>query len=124
MVLMNGILDFNALLGVLSLAGIIINNGIVLIERIDAERAENRNMGEALITACAARLRPIVMTTLTTILGLLPLHLFGGELWRGMTIVMMFGLGVGTLLTLFVVPCLYATIFADRRRGAYRPELP
>jgi multidrug efflux pump subunit AcrB len=124
MVLMNGILDFNALLGVLSLAGIIINNGIVLIERIDAERVVNRDMGEALIAACAARLRPIVMTTLTTILGLLPLHLFGGELWRGMTIVMMFGLGVGTLLTLFVVPCLYATIFADRRRGAYRPELP
>ncbi|MBQ0749674.1 MAG: efflux RND transporter permease subunit, partial [Roseovarius sp.] len=124
MLLMNGILDFNALLGVLSLAGIIINNGIVLIERIDAERAETRDMGEALIAACAARLRPIVMTTLTTILGLLPLHLFGGELWRGMTIVMMFGLGIGTLLTLFVVPCLYAAIFADRRRGAYRAELP
>ena len=124
MLLMKGTLDFNALLGVLSLAGIIINNGIVLIERIDAERAHNDDLGQALVTACAARLRPIVMTTLTTILGLLPLHLFGGELWRGMTIVMMFGLGVGTLLTLFVVPCLYATIFADQRRSRHRPAVP
>tara|TARA_R100001039_G_C1846910_1_gene107094 strand:+ start:1483 stop:2763 length:1281 start_codon:yes stop_codon:yes gene_type:complete len=124
MILMNGILDFNALLGVLSLAGIIINNGIVLIERIDDERAGNDNLAQALVSACAARLRPIVMTTLTTILGLLPLHFFGGELLRGMTIVMMFGLGVGTLLTLFVVPCLYATIFANRRRHDYRSELP
>ena len=60
------------------------------------------------------------MTTLTTILGLVPLFLFGGDLWRGMTIVMMFGLGVGTVLTLFVAPCLYALMFRDRpaRAGA------
>jgi multidrug efflux pump subunit AcrB len=63
------------------------------------------------------------MTTLTTILGLLPLHLFGGELWRGMTIVMMFGLGVGTVLTLFVVPCLYRLAFAEGSGGrAAQPD--
>jgi multidrug efflux pump subunit AcrB len=120
MIAMRGVLDFNAMLGVLSLAGIIINNGIVLIERIDEERAGGLPLDAALTAACAARLRPIVMTTLTTILGLLPLHLFGGELWRGMTIVMMFGLGVGTMLTLFVVPCLYRLAFADRAHGAGR----
>jgi multidrug efflux pump subunit AcrB len=120
MTLMRGVLDFNAMLGILSLAGIIINNGIVLIERIDEERRGGLSLDDALVSACAARLRPIVMTTLTTILGLLPLHLFGGELWRGMTIVMMFGLGVGTVLTLFVAPCLYRLFFGARsaRRGA------
>lgn len=116
MTTMRGVLDFNAMLGILSLAGIIINNGIVLIERIEAEREAGGPLDQALVAACAARLRPIVMTTLTTILGLTPLYLFGGELWRGMTIVMMFGLGVGTVMTLFVVPCLYALLFSDRRR--------
>jgi multidrug efflux pump subunit AcrB len=58
------------------------------------------------------------MTTLTTILGLVPLFLFGGDLWRGMTIVMMFGLGVGTVLTLVVAPCLYALMFRDRPAAA------
>ncbi|MCP1337820.1 efflux RND transporter permease subunit [Futiania mangrovi] len=116
--LMRGVLDFNAMLGILSLAGIVVNNGIVLIKRIDEERRAGRALEAALVTASAARLRPIVMTTLTTILGLMPLFLFGGELWRGMTIVMMFGLGVGTLLTLLVVPALFAVFFRDEARAA------
>ena len=116
--LMRGVLDFNAMLGILALAGIIINNAIVLIERIDEERRGGLAVEPAITAACAARLRPIVMTTLTTILGLVPLFLFGGDLWRGMTIVMMFGLGVGTVLTLVVAPCLYALMFRDRPAAA------
>lgn len=108
-------LDFNAMLGLFSLAGIIVNNAIVLIERIDEERRAGVELVSALVTAAAARLRPIVMTTLTTIVGLVPLFLLGGELWRGMTVVMMFGLGVGTALTLGVVPVLYLLMFRPRR---------
>lgn len=107
LLIMGAKLDFNALLGLLSLAGIIINNAIVLIEKIDEERELASDPDQAIIQAAAARLRPIVMTTLTTILGLVPLFLLGGELWRGMTVVMMFGLGVGTVLTLGLVPVLY-----------------
>ncbi|MCL5778683.1 efflux RND transporter permease subunit [Limibaculum sp. FT325] len=122
--LMRGVLDFNAMLGILSLAGIIINNGIVLIERIDEERRAGLAVEPAVVSACTARLRPIVMTTLTTILGLLPLHLFGGELWRGMTIVMMYGLGVGTILTLFVAPALYLVLFGRGRARAGADAVP
>jgi multidrug efflux pump subunit AcrB len=111
---MGGIFDFNAMLGVVSLAGIIINNGIVLIDQIDAERRKGKATRPAVIAASQSRLRPILMTTLTTIVGLLPLHLFGGPLWYSMTVVMMFGLGIGTILTLGVVPALYAIMFPDR----------
>ncbi len=56
-------------------------------------------------------------STLTTIAGLIPLYLMGGELWRGMTVVMMFGLGVGTILTLVIVPVLYVILFSPWQRS-------
>jgi multidrug efflux pump subunit AcrB len=113
--LMGGIFDFNAMLGIVSLAGIIINNGIVLIDQIDTERRKGKTTRAAVIAASQSRLRPILMTTLTTIVGLLPLHFFGGPLWYSMTVVMMFGLGIGTILTLGVVPALYVIMFPDGR---------
>ncbi len=109
--------DFVAMLGLFSLAGIIINNGIVMIDRIDQVRETGAPVDEAIVDAAVARLRPIVMTTLTTILGLVPLALFGGEFWFGMAIVIMAGLAVGTLLTLAVVPALYSLFFQFRRSG-------
>ncbi|HBM89594.1 MAG TPA: acriflavin resistance protein, partial [Rhodobiaceae bacterium] len=93
------------------LGGIIINNGIVMIERVDLERAEGKSVEEAVVASALVRARPIIMTTLTTILGLMPLMLFGGELWFAMTIVIMFGLAAGTVLTLGVVPVLYSLFF-------------
>ena len=102
---------FAPLLGLLSLAGIIINNAIVLIDRIETQTLAGLTEHDAIIEAAAQRLRPILMTTLTTILGLMPLMFFGGSLWFGMSVVIAFGLGVGTLLTLGVVPVLYATLF-------------
>jgi multidrug efflux pump subunit AcrB len=110
-------LDFNAMLGLLALAGIIVNNAIVLIERIDEERLSTANLAYAITIAAQARFRPIVMTTLTTIVGLVPLYLLGGELWRGMTVVMMFGLGIGTILTLVIVPILYLILFSPWQRS-------
>lgn len=105
---------FPAMLGIFSLAGIIINNGIVLIDRIEQERADGKTVEGAIIDACVTRFRPIVMTTLTTILGLIPLAISGGEFWYSMAIVMIFGMAVGTVLTLGVVPVLYCLFFRDK----------
>lgn len=109
--LFNAFFDFTAMLGLFSLAGIIINNGIVMIDRVDQARDEGMRVDEAVIEAALARARPIIMTTITTIVGLLPLALFGGEFWYGMAIVIMCGLGVGTILTLAFVPVLYSLMF-------------
>ncbi len=98
------------ILGLLSLAGIIINNGIVLIDRIDIERAAGRDAYDAVVTAAVARFRPILMTTITTILGLLTLIVSKDPLFYGMANSIAFGLAIGTLLTLGVVPILY-TLF-------------
>lgn len=105
-------LSFFGNLGLISLAGIIINNAIVLIDQIDIER-ENLNVGEAIRTAASKRMRPIILTSATTILGLLPLYLFGSALWTPLAIVMMSGLAVASLITLFFVPACYS-IFYDR----------
>ncbi|SLN71684.1 Multidrug resistance protein MdtB [Roseivivax jejudonensis] len=102
---------FMPILGLLSLAGIILNNAIVLIDRIDIEREAGRIGNEAIIEAARRRLRPILMTTITTILGLLPLILSNDPLFYGMATVMAAGLGVGTILTLGFVPVLYSLFF-------------
>jgi len=111
LVVMNAPYSFMVLLGFFSLAGILINNGIVLIDRIQTEEAAGRERLDALITACLARLRPILMTTLTTVLGLVPLILFGGALFYGMASVIAFGLVVATVITLGFVPALYSLLF-------------
>lgn len=98
---------FMVILGLLSLAGIIVNNGIVLIDRIDIERREGKPLDEAIVSASVRRFRPIVMTTITTILGFLPLIVFRDVLFYEMASAMAFGLVVGTVLTLGVVPVLY-----------------
>ncbi len=102
---------FMAILGFLSLAGIIINNGIVLIDRIDIEHEAGKDAYEAIVSAALARARPIVMTTITTILGLMPLIVWKDPLFFGMANVIAFGLLVGTVLTLVVVPVLYSLLF-------------
>jgi multidrug efflux pump subunit AcrB len=109
--LFDAFFDFTAMLGLFSLAGIIINNGIVMIARIDQARDEGMQVDAAVITAAIARARPILMTTITTIVGLVPLALFGGDFWYGLAVVIMSGLGVGTLLTLGFVPVLYSLMF-------------
>jgi multidrug efflux pump subunit AcrB len=100
--------SFMAILGVFSLAGIIINNGIVLIDRIDSEIAEGQTPYDAVVIACLARFRPILMTTVTTILGLLPFFISNDPLFVPLATFIAFGLAVGTVLTLGVVPVLYS----------------
>lgn len=103
-------MSFFAILGLISLSGIIINNAIVLVDQIDIERQEQRLM-DAIVTAAGQRLRPIMLTSITTVIGLLPLYLFGGPLWEPLAVVMMSGLAVASILTLFFVPATYMLFF-------------
>lgn len=105
-------MGFMTLLGIISLAGIVINNAIVLLERIQIEIDQfHRTPFEAVQEAAQRRARPILLTTATTVLGLIPLYLGGGEMWEPMAVSIMSGLLFATLLTLLVVPVLYATLF-------------
>jgi multidrug efflux pump subunit AcrB len=103
-------LSFFGTLGVISLAGIIINNAIVLIDQIDIERS-HLDLREAIIAASRQRLRPILLTSATTVLGLAPMAIAGGALWQPMAVLMMSGLAVASLLTLLFVPAGYFLLF-------------
>ena len=107
-------LGFMANFGILSLGGIIVNNAVLLLERIEAELAAGKPRREAVVSAAMARLRPIVMTKLTCVAGLIPLLLFGGSLWAGMALTIIGGLLLGTLITLGLVPVLYELLFGGR----------
>ncbi|WP_434926074.1 efflux RND transporter permease subunit [Shewanella sp. HL-SH2] len=98
-------------IGLIMLAGIVVNNAIVLVDRINQLRREGIEKISAIEQAAKSRLRPILMTTLTTALGLLPMAIGmgdGSEVRAPMAITVIFGLLVSTLLTLLVIPCLYA----------------
>lgn len=111
LITMQALFGFMVTLGLFSLAGIIINNGIVLIDRIDQEIAEGNDRYEALLCAAEGRFRPIMLTTLTTVLGLMPLIWSQDPLFYGMASAMAFGLAMATLFTLGVVPVLYSLCF-------------
>ena len=112
-------------IGVISLAGVVVNNAIVLLDYVEKLRARGLSIYDALIEAGTVRFRPVMLTAITTILGLLPMGigmtvdfaglrvLFGGpnaEWWGPMANAVIFGLAFATILTLVVVPTMYATI--------------
>ena len=103
-------LSFFAILGLISLMGIIINNAIVLIDQIDIER-RTRPLDDAIVTAAKKRLSPVLLTSLTTVLGLLPMALAGGALFEPMATLMIGGLLLASPLTLIFVPPLYRLFF-------------
>ena len=104
--------SFTGFLGVISLAGIIINNAIVMIDRIQIELVEfKRPPYEAVVQAANERFRPILLTTFTTSLGLIPLWIGGGLMWRPMAIGIIFGLLFATIVTLIFVPAMYKLLF-------------
>lgn len=105
-------LGFIAFLGIISLSGIVINNAIVLIDRIRIEIEDNGlEPPRAVLESAQRRLRPILLTTATTVGGLVPLWLGGGPLFEAMAVAILFGLLFATLLTLGVVPTLYSIFF-------------
>jgi len=99
------------LIGVIMLTGIVVNNAIVLVDRINQLRQQGQEKLTAILVASESRFRPIIMTTLTTILGLAPLAIGtgeGSELRAPLAITVMSGLLVATLLTLLLIPVLYS----------------
>ena len=110
MLVMRADFGFMVILGLLSLAGVIINNGIVLIDKIETNRSQGDNDYDAVVSAAISRLRPILMSVTTTVLGLLPLIISQDPLFYGLASVMAWGLAVGTVFTLILVPTLY-TLF-------------
>ena len=109
-------LSVMALIGVLILMGVVAKNGIVLIDYIKICRERGMNLTDAIVTAGKSRLRPVLMTTLTTVLGMLPMALGtgeGSEMWRAMGTTVAWGLSIGTLVTFFLIPVVYC-IFSKK----------
>ena len=116
---------FMPFLGVISLLGIVINNAIVLIDRIEIEQNQlKKGAQESIIAACLQRFRPILLATFTTVLGLVPLYLSGGEMWEGMAVSIMVGLLFGTVITLLFLPSFYSILYrVDYKRYVYEGEM-
>ncbi len=103
--------SFTGFLGMIALVGIVINNGIVLIDRIDLERSEGHDVIKSIVAASRSRFRPILLTTFTTSFGLLPLWFGGGAMWEPMAVGIIFGLLFATTITLLFVPVMYRLMF-------------
>ncbi len=107
---------FMAILGLIALVGIVVNNGIVLIDLIEVRRKEGAGIDEAIEDAIVRRTRPILLTAATAVLGLLPLGFTEATLWPPLAWTIMSGLTTSTLLTLLVVPSVYKLVFAHQDR--------
>lgn len=111
--------SFTALLGLLSLSGMLIKNGIVLVEEIDIVRREGGELFESIVTASTSRLRPVVLAAATTILGMAPL--LPDAFFKSMAVTIMGGLAFATVLTLIAAPTFYYTFFKrseERKKAA------
>ena len=114
--------DIMSMIGMLILIGIVVNNGIVLIDYINLMRERGMEVIEAAVTAARSRLRPILMTTLTTVIGMLPLAFGrgeGSEMWHSLGMTVAWGLTFSTIVTLVLIPTIYC-IFATRQERRLR----
>ena len=102
---------FMAILGLLALAGSIVNNGIIMIDQIEENRREGQLPYDAVVNSAVSRFRPILLSVSTTMLGFMPLIIYHDALFYNMACVMFFGLGIGSLFTLNYVPALYTLFF-------------
>ena len=108
-------LGFVAILGILALLGMITKNAVILIGQIDSEREEGKGVMQAAIDASSARLRPIVLTAISTVLGMIPI--VPTVFWGPMAVSIMGGLLVATLLTLIVLPTAYVAMFGTKAKA-------
>jgi HAE1 family hydrophobic/amphiphilic exporter-1 len=119
-------LSLMALIGVVMLIGIVVKNGIVFIDYANLNRERGMSVDKAIVSAAKSRLRPILMTTATTVLGMIPMAIprgSGSEMWRPMGIAIVGGLTLSTVLTLLYVPALYSIFGANgvkRKRKKYK----
>jgi multidrug efflux pump subunit AcrB len=114
LLLLNRPFGFMALLGLLSLSGMLLKNGIVLLDQINSELKSGKEPYQAVIDSGVSRVRPVSMAAITTILGMLPL--LADAFFESMAVTIMFGLGFATVLTLVVVPVLYTIFHRIRHR--------
>lgn len=125
LVITNTPLGVMGLIGVLILMGIVVKNGIVLIDYSILMRERGMSIIEASVTAAKSRLRPILMTTLTTVLGMIPMAIGtgeGSEMWRSLGITVAWGLSVSTVVTLVLIPTIYC-VFATRQEKRKQKKL-
>jgi len=111
------------MIGILILMGIVVKNGIVLIDYTILMRERGFSVAEASVIAAKSRLRPILMTTLTTVLGMIPMAVGqgeGAEMWRSLGMVVAWGLTISTLVTLVIIPTVYASMASWQERRAAR----
>ncbi|MBR2856276.1 MAG: efflux RND transporter permease subunit [Bacteroidales bacterium] len=111
------------MIGILILMGIVVKNGIVLIDYTILMRERGFSVAEASVIAAKSRLRPILMTTLTTVLGMIPMAIGqgeGSEMWRSLGMVVTWGLSISTLVTLVIIPTVYASMSSWQERRALR----
>ena len=111
---------FLSLLGLLALIGIVVNNGILIVDQIDRYRDLGWSLEDSMIGAIKRRSKPIILTTLTTVFGLLPLVFTKATLWPPFAWTMIFGLLASMFLTPFFVPSLYAIFFGSRKGSEVR----
>lgn len=112
--------SLNTMISVVALSGVVVNDSLVLVDFINRERENGKDRWHSIISAGAIRLRPIILTTVTTIGGLLPMLLSRSEAsadWKPMAVSISFGLGFATILTLFIIPCVYS--FVDSFFGRF-----
>ena len=111
------------MIGILILMGIVVKNGIVLIDYTILMQERGHSVEEASTIAAQSRLRPILMTTLTTVLGMIPMAIGqgeGSEMWRSLGMVVAWGLSISTLVTLVIIPTVYASMASWKVRRAAR----
>jgi multidrug efflux pump subunit AcrB len=113
-------LGFVAILGILALLGMLAKNGVILLVQIDADRQAGLGVRDAVIAAASSRLRPLMLTALSTVLGLIPIA--PTVFWGPMAFAIMGGLLVGTLLMLIFLPCLYVIVFGDQPGTKAAPD--
>ena len=117
-------INLMSLIGAIMLVGIVVKNGIVLVDYINLNRERGMGISQAVILGGKSRLRPVLMTSMTTILGMVPMSLGigeGSELWQPMGIAIVGGLTVSTLVTLVIIPTVYC-VFASREVKSYRKK--
>jgi multidrug efflux pump subunit AcrB len=116
LVLFQSYFGFMAFLGMISLAGIVVNDTIVLLEKIDLAITDlGKKPYDAIIYAAQQKFRPVLLTTFTTVLGLIPLYLGGGLMWEPMAVSIMVGLLFATVIILLFVPVMYKVFFRVRK---------
>jgi multidrug efflux pump len=116
LLLANRPLGFVAILGILALVGMIARNAVILIDQIETERAQGRDIWDAVVEATLSRFRPIMLTAVSTVLGLIPIA--PTVFWGPMAFAIMGGLFVATLLTLLVLPVFYITLYRAKQPEA------